>query len=156
MTNPQGARPSAEEARQALESVTLSKQALAPYVRSPSWLYPAQGVGMGLFVIGLVFSKDTGWAMALIAVSGVLFSVLPMLQTRGRLVVDVYTHPGSRGLSWLYVAAFLLICVVAVVLYSTYSRAWIAYVAAVLVVVLTLVTGPAMDARLARALRNAG
>ncbi|MCQ1953020.1 hypothetical protein [Arthrobacter sp. zg-Y238] len=156
MTHAQGPRPSPDEARQALESITLSKQALAPHVRSPAWLYPAQAVGMAMFVIGLVFSKEADWATGLFAVSGILFCVLPMLQSRGRVVVDVYTHPGSRGLSWTYVAVFLLICVAAVVLYSTYSRAWIAYVAAVLVLVLTLVAGPAMDARLERALRNAG
>ncbi|MCQ2000429.1 hypothetical protein [Arthrobacter zhaoxinii] len=156
MTQDHAARPSAEEARQALESVSQSKQALAPHVRSPAWLYPVQGIGMGVFVIGLVFSKDAGWASALIAVSGVLFSVLPMLQTRSRLVIDVYTHPGSRGLAWTYVAAFALIAVAAVVLYMTFKLAWIGYGAAVLVLMLTLVMGPAMDARLARALRNAG
>ncbi|WP_146364444.1 hypothetical protein [Arthrobacter yangruifuii] len=149
------ARPSAQEARQALESISLSKQALAPHVRSPAWLYPAQGVGMGLFVIGLVCSKDTSWATGLVAVSAVIFCVLPMLQSRGRLVIDVYTHPGSRGLAWTYIAAFALIAVAAVVLYLTFKLAWIGYGAAVLVLMLTLVMGPAMDARLARALRNA-
>ncbi|MCC9174299.1 hypothetical protein [Arthrobacter sp. zg-Y179] len=156
MPHTQGPRPSPDEARQALESITLSKRALAPHVRSPAWLYPAQGVGMAMFVIGLVFSKEAGWATGLFAVSGILFCVLPMLQTRGRVVVDVYTHPGSRGLSWTYVAVFLLVCVAAVVLHSTYSRAWIGYAAGVVVLVLTLVMGPAMDARLARALRSAG
>ena len=156
MTHPQGTRPSPEEARQALESVSASKQALAPHVRSPAWLYPVQGVGMAMFVIGLVFAKEAGWATGLIAVSGVLFCLLPMLQSRGRVVVDVYTHPGSRGLAWTYVAVFVLICAAAVVLYWAYSRAEIGYGAAVLVLVLTLVAGPRMDARLERALRNAG
>lgn len=147
-------RPSAEEARQALESITESQRALAAHVRSPAWLYPAQGVGMGLMIIGLVFSKDNGWATGVLAVAVVIFSLLPMLQTRSRVVFDVYTNPASRGLALVYVVLFLLIGVAALALYAHFSWAWIGYGGAVLALILTLVMGPAMDERLARALRN--
>lgn len=154
MTSEHSMRPSADEAKRALESISESRQALAAHVRSPAWLYPVQGLGMGLFVIGLVFSKDTGWGSGLLAGTVVIFCLLPLLLSRGRVVVDVYTHPGSRRLAVVYVAAFALITAAALVLYSLYAWAWIAYGAAVLVLILTLVMGPAMDERLERALRN--
>lgn len=154
MTNDHGPRPSAQEALQALESISDSKQALADHVGSPAWLYPVQGVGMGLFIIGLVLSKDHGWGFGVLAVSMVIFCVLPLLQTRGRMVIDVYTHPASRGLGLVYLTSFALITVAALALYSLYSWAWIGFGAAALALVLTLLMGPAMDTRLARALRS--
>lgn len=154
MTNNQGARPDSAEARRALETVYESKHALAAYVRSPVWLYPLQGLGMGLFVIGLVFSKEDGWGSSLLAVAAVFFCLLPLLQARGRVVVDVYTHRGSRRLALVYVTAFALTAVAALVLYSIYSWTWIAFAAAAISLVLTLVMGPAMEARLERSLRN--
>lgn len=154
MTSDHGKRPSADEAKRALESVNESRQALAPHVRSPAWLYPVQGLAMGLFIIGLVFSKDYGWGSGLLAVTVVIFCLLPLLQSRGRVVVDVYTHPGSRRLAMVYVVTFALIIAAALVLYSFYSWAWLGYGAAGLALILTLVMGPAMDRRLERALRN--
>lgn len=153
MTN-QASRPSPDEASQALESITASKQALGDHVRSPVWLYPVQGVGMGLFIIGLVFSKEGGWASGLIALSAIIFCALPLLQARGHVVTDVYTHPGSRGLALAYVLSFVLVTAAALALYALFSWIWAAPAAAVVVLVLTMVMGPAMDARLARALRN--
>ena len=155
MTNNEGARPGAEEARRALETVYESKHALAGYVRSPRWMYPLQGLGMGLFVIGLVFSKEDGWGSSLLAVAAVFFCLLPLLQARGRVVVDVYTHQGSRMLALVYVTAFVLTAVTALVLYSLLSWTWIAFAAAALTLILTLFMGPAMEARLERSLRNA-
>lgn len=154
MTSNQGARPGAEEARRALETVSESKHALAGYVRSPRWMYPLQGLGMGLFVFGLIFSKENGWGSSLLAVAAVFFCLLPLLQARGRVVVDVYTHQGSRKLALVYVTAFVLTAVTALVLYSLYSWAWIAFVAASLSLILTLFMGPAMEARLEQSLRN--
>ena len=154
MTSNQGARPGAEEARRALETVSESKHALAGYVRSPRWMYPLQGLGMGLFVLGLVFSKENGWGSSLLAVAAVFFCLLPLLQARGRVVVDVYTHQGSRKLALVYVTAFVLTAVTALVLYSLYSWNWIAFVAASLSLILTLFMGPAMEARLEQSLRN--
>lgn len=67
---------------------------------------------------------------------------------------DVYTHPASRGLALVYVLLFLLIGTGTLALYAHYDRAWIGYAGAVLALVLTLVLGPALDGRVARALRN--
>lgn len=154
MTNDHSKLPSADEAKQALQSVNESRQALAGHIRSPAWLYPIQGLAMGLFILGLVFSKDNGWGSSLLAVTIVIFCLLPLLQSRSNVVVDVYTHRGSRRLAMIYVATFALLTTATLVLYSLYSWAWLAYGAAVLALVLTLVMGPAIENRLERALRN--
>lgn len=100
---------------------------------------------MGLFVIGLVFSKDSGWGSGVLAASAVTLALLPLLQSRGRAVVDVYTH---RGITLVYVVSFALITAAALVLHVLYSWTWLTYGAAMLALILTLVMGPAMDARL--------
>ncbi|MBP3037536.1 hypothetical protein J2M53_15005 [Arthrobacter sp. zg-ZUI100] len=66
--------------------------------------------------------------------------------------MDAYTHPGSRRLAVVYIAAFALITVAALVVYYLYTWARVGYGAAVLVLILTLVMGPAMDGRLERVL----
>lgn len=155
MESNHGPRPSAQEAQRALDSISDSKKALAPYVRSPHWLYPAQGIGMALFIMGLVFSKENGWGQAVLVGACIIFCLLPLLQSRGRRVVmDVYTHRGSRGLGLVYLVSFALITAAALALYSLYGSVWLVVGAAVAALVLTLVAGPAMDARLERAVRN--
>lgn len=154
MTSDHSPRPTAREAQQALDSITESKKAVAPFVRSPKWLYPVQGMGMGLFIIGLVFAKENTWGLAVLTATCILFSLLPMFQARRRVVMDVYTHRGSRGLGVVYLASFALITIAALALYSLFASAWLVAGAAVLALVLTLVAGPAMDARLEQAVRD--
>ncbi|KAA9147234.1 hypothetical protein F6B41_25070 [Microbacterium lushaniae] len=149
-------RPSATEAQAALDSVAQSRQTLAPYVRSPWWLYPAQGLSSAALVIGLGFTKTyPGWASGLIAAAVVLFCALPLIQQRapGRVALDVYTHPGSRGVSLLYVILFGLVIAATLVINALVAADWIVYIAAVVLFVLTVAMGPVMDARLERALR---
>ncbi len=110
---------------------------------------------MALFIIGLAFSKENGWGMGVLAASCIIFCLLPLLQSsRRRVVMDVYTHRGSRGLGLVYLASFAMITISALALYSMFASAWLVVGAAALALVLTLVSGPAMDARLERAVRN--
>lgn len=154
MASDPGKRPSPSEARQALTSISESKKALAPHVRSPKWLYPVQGVGTGLFIIGLVFARDHGWGQGVLAAAAIIFCLLPLLQSRGRVVMDVYTHRGSRGLGLAYAGLLAAITLAAVVFYALSASAWAVAGAAVLSLMLTLIMGPAMDARLERAVRT--
>jgi hypothetical protein len=148
-------RPSAAEAQAALESVAESRMTLAPYVRSPWWLYPAQGVGTAAFVVGLAFTTShPAWGTSLLAVAIVVLGVLPMVQQRpGRLVLDVYTHRGSRGSALVYVLLFALVVATALVLNAYVTADWIVYLAGAAAFVLTVVMGPIMDSRLERAIR---
>jgi hypothetical protein len=69
-----------------------------PQRKAPGWLYPAQGLGMGLFIIGLVLFKVHGWATVALGASGVVFCVLPVLQSaRSRVILDVYTSGQTSG-----------------------------------------------------------
>lgn len=150
MTNEGSARPSPQEAQQALDIVAESRRALAPFVRSPGWLYPMQGVGMGLFIIGLVLFASHGWAAVALGTSIIIFCVLPVLQTeRSRVILDVYTHPGSRVLGLLYLTCFAVLVAGALVVHAVSGVEWVAYVAALLAFALTLACGPAMDRKLA-------
>ena len=148
-------RPNAAEAQAALDSVAESRKTLAPYVRSPWWLYPAQGVGTAAFVVGLAFTTShPAWGTSLLAVAIVVLGVLPMVQQRpGRVVLDVYTHRGSRGSALLYVLLFGLVVATALVLNAYVTEDWIVYVAGAAAFLLTVVMGPVMDARLERAIR---
>jgi len=150
------ARPTAAEAQAALDSVAESRKTLAPYVRSPWWLYPAQGLGTAAFVIGLAFTAThPSWGTSILAVAIVVLSVLPMLQQRpGRVVLDVYTHRGSRGTALVYVLIFGLVVATALVLNAYTAADWIVYLAGAASFVLTVVMGPIMDARLERAIRD--
>lgn len=106
---------------------------------------------MGLFIIGLVLSKSYGWATVVLAVSVIIFCVLPFLQSaRSRVIVDVYTHRGSRLLGLIYLGIFTVVVASALVLHAVVRADWMVYVAALLVFVLTLIFGPAMEARQAR------
>ncbi|WP_426225159.1 hypothetical protein [Pseudarthrobacter sp. DSP2-3-2b1] len=110
---------------------------------------------MALFIIGLVFSKENGWGQAVLVGACIIFCLLPLIQSRGRRVVmDVYTHRGSRGLGLVYLVSFALITAAALAFYSLYGSVWLVVGAAVVALVLTLVAGHAMDARLERAVRN--
>ena len=150
------ARPSAAEAQAALDSVAESRQTLAPYVRSPWWLYPAQGLGTAAFIVGLAFSTThPAWGTSLLAVAVVVFCVLPMLQQRpGRVVLDVYTHRGSRSSALVYLLLFALVVAAALVLYAYTAADWIVYLAGAVSLLLTVVMGPVMDAQLERSMRN--
>ena len=151
MTSDSERRPSPEEARQALTAVSDSQRALGPFVGSPWWLYPAQGLGMGLFIIGLVLSKSHGWATVVLAVSVIIFCVLPLLQSaRSRVILDVYTHRGSRLLGLIYLGLFAAVVAGALLLHAVVRADWMVYGAALLVFILTLIFGPAMEARQAR------
>lgn len=154
MDDNRASRPSPEDARLALDSVAQSRRALASHVRSPAWLYPAQGVGMALFIIGLTLSKHHSWATALLAVSAVIFCALPLLQSRGRVVLDVYTHPGSRGLAWGYASLFGLLTAACLIAYALHPSLWLPVTGGMLALLLTLVMGPLMDSRLENALRH--
>ncbi|KQQ80968.1 SoxR reducing system RseC family protein [Arthrobacter sp. Leaf137] len=149
MTHESSERPNPLEAQQALESVTDSQRALAPFVRSPGWLYPAQGVAMALFIIGLVLFTSHGWATLALGTSIIIFCVLPVLQSaRSRVIIDVYTHSGSRVLGLLYLAGFAGLVIGALVVHALSGREWAAYIAGLLALALTLVCGPAMDKKL--------
>ncbi|MDO6141808.1 hypothetical protein [Paenarthrobacter aurescens] len=155
MTN-HAPRPSPEEAQQALLAVSESRRALGPFVGSPAWLYPAQGLGMALFILGLVLFGTYPWAPVALGASVIVFCVLPLLQsTRTRVLVDVYTHRGSRTLGLLYLGAFTAIVAAALVLHALSGIDVIAYAAAVLAFVLTVIAGPAMEAKLAHWMETA-
>lgn len=149
--------PSSAEAREALASIEESKSRLADYVKSPWWLYPLQGIGVAAFIVGLAFSKyDITLGSTALVVAIILFCMLPLLQRApARVVFDVYTHRGSRGLAAIYVVLLMGLAVAAVWVFSAAgsSFAWAVYVAAVAGLVLTAVIGPLMDARLERAIR---
>ncbi len=49
---------------------------------------------MGLFIIGLVLSKSYGWATVVLAVSVIIFCVLPFLQSARSRVLDVAIRYG--------------------------------------------------------------
>lgn len=151
MENP---RPTPAEAREALHSVAESRKTLAPYVRSPWWLYPAQGAGTAAFIIGLALSStDTALGSGILVVAIAIFSLLPMLQrSPGRVVLDVYTHRGCRSTALVYVILFGAIVAAALVLNATVAASWIVYTAAATAFVLTVTMGPMMDARLERAI----
>ncbi|ASN18405.1 hypothetical protein CGK93_00720 [Arthrobacter sp. YN] len=132
-------------------AVSESQRALGPFVGSPAWLYPAQGLGMALFILGLVLFGTYPWAPVALGVSAIIFCLLPLLQsTHTRVLVDVYTHRGSRALGLVYLAAFATIVAGALALHAVSDADWIAYAAAILAFVLTVVAGPAMEAKLAR------
>lgn len=150
MTSENGTRPSAAEARDALRTVAESQQALGRFIGPPRWLYPAQGFGIGLFIIGVALSKSYGWATAVLALSVIIFCVLPLLLSRrSRVTIDVYTHRASRGLALLYLGTVTILIAGALVLHALVGADWIVYVAALLAFVLTLTLGPAMEERLA-------
>lgn len=153
MTHERSEYPGRQEAQQALGTVAESQRALAPFVRSPGWLYPAQGVGMGLFIIGLVLFTSHGWATVALGASMIIFCLLPVLQSqRARVILDVYTHRGSRFLGLLYLTGFVVLVAAALVVHAVGGVEWVAYVAALLAFVLTLACGPAMDRKLAASL----
>jgi hypothetical protein len=106
---------------------------------------------MGLFIIGLALSKSHGWAMAILGVSVIVFCVLPVLQSaRSRVILDVYTHRGSRGIGLIYLSAFAALVACTLVVHAMTGADWIVYLAALLAFVLTIICGPAMETRLAR------
>ena len=156
MTSENGAPPSAAEAREALRAVAESQQALGPYIGSPRWLYPAQGFGIGLFIIGVALSKSHGWATAVLAASVIIFCVLPLLlSNRTRVNIDVYTHRGSRGLGLLYLGTLTVLIAAVLVLHALFGADWMVYAAALLAFVLTVILGPAMEERLGRRIGGA-
>jgi hypothetical protein len=151
MTHESGRRPSPQEAHQALAEVAESQRALAPLVQSPKWLYPAQGIGMALFIIGLVLFNSYGWATIVLGLSVIVFCVLPILQSRrSRVILDVYTHPGSRLVGLLYLGAFAALVTAALVLHAVTGNDLIVYLAALLAFVLTVLCGPVMETKVAR------
>ncbi|CAM3309032.1 Positive regulator of sigma(E), RseC/MucC [Arthrobacter ulcerisalmonis] len=153
MTHESNARPNPLEAQQALDSVADSQRALAPFVRSPAWLYPTQGIAVALFIIGLVLFNSHSWAILALGTSIIIFCVLPVLQSaRSRVIIDVYTHRGSRALGLLYLAGFAVLVIGALVVHALSGSEWAAYIAGLLALVLTLVCGPAMDKKLAASL----
>ena len=146
MTSENGPRPSAAEAREALRAVAESQQALRRFIGSPRWLYPAQGFGIGLFIVGVTLSKSYGWATSVLALSVIIFCVLPiLLSRRSRVTIDVYTHRGSRGPALLYLGALTILIAGALVLHALVGADWIVYIAALLAFVLTVILGPAME-----------
>jgi hypothetical protein len=105
---------------------------------------------MALFIIGLVLFTSHGWATLALGTSIIIFCVLPLLQSvRSRVIVDVYTHSGSRALGLLYLAGFAVLVIGALVVHALTGGEWAAYVAGLVALALTLVCGPAMDKRLA-------
>ncbi|MFB9655004.1 hypothetical protein [Pseudarthrobacter oxydans] len=154
MTHESGGRPSPQEAHQALAEVAESRRALAPFIHSPKWLYPAQGIGMALFIIGLALFNSYGWATIALGLSMVVFCVLPVLQSRrSRVILDVYTHPGSWLVGLLYLGAFAALVAAALVIHTVTGNDLVVYLAAFLAFVLTVLCGPAMETKLARWLR---
>jgi hypothetical protein len=98
-----------------------------------------------------VLFESHGWAPIALGASAVVFCVLPVLQSaRSRVILDVYTHPGSRSLGLLYLAAFAALVAGALVVHAVTGADWVAFLAALLAAVLTIVCGPAMETRLAR------
>ena len=151
MTFEGGRRPSPQEAHQALADISESQRALAPFVHSPRWLYPAQGIGMALFIVGLVLYESYGWATVALGLSVVVFCVLPVLQSkRSRVILDVYTHPGGRLVALFYFAVFTALVAAALVLHAVTRTDIVVYLAALLAFVLTVFCGPAMEAKVAQ------
>ncbi|HEV7948624.1 MAG TPA: hypothetical protein VGP24_02540 [Glaciihabitans sp.] len=150
-----GSRPTPHEARAALDTVTESRKSLAPFVRSPRWLYPVQGLATAAMLIGLPISlTDYAVGTGLLAFAIIVFSVLPMAQhTPGRVVFDVYTHRGSWRFALLYVIPIILLMVAVLVFHPIYEADWFVYLAAAIGFLLTVVMGPMLDTRLEHAVR---
>ncbi|MCQ6271103.1 hypothetical protein M8J71_11485 [Pseudarthrobacter sp. R1] len=109
---------------------------------------------MGLFIIGLVLFKSYGWATIALGLSVIVFCVLPILQSRrSRVILDVYTHPGSRLVAVLYLGAFAALVAAALSIHSVTGNDLVVYLAALMAFVLTVLCGPAMETKLARWLR---
>ncbi len=148
-------RPGPDQAHDALLAVAASRRSLAPFIGSPRWLYPVQGLGMGLFIVGLVLYGSRSWAAPALAASIVIFCVLPVLQSRrSRVLVDVYTHRGSRAVAAVYVGSFAVLVAAALAWHAATGADWLVYLMALLAFVLSLVCGPAMERKLAASVRN--
>lgn len=149
--------PTPAEAQEALASIDESKSRLAGHVKSPWWLYPVQGIGVAAFMVGIAFSKyDIAFGSTALVIAIMLFCILPLLQqTPTRVIFDVYTHRGSRGLAMIYVLLLLVLTVAAVWVVAAAGPvfAWAVYLAAAAGLVLTVIIGPLMDTRLERAIR---
>lgn len=149
--------PTPEEAQEALASIGESKSHLADHVKSPWWLYPAQGIGVAAFIVGIAFSKyDTAFGSTAIVISIMLFCIVPLLQKKpSRVIFDVYTHRSTRGLALSYALLLLVLAVVALWALSAGGPlfAGAVYLAAGAALVLTVIMGPLMDDCLERAIR---
>lgn len=147
----------AAEAQEALSSIEESKSHLADLVRSPWWLYPAQGIGVAAFIVGIAVSKyDIALGSTALVIAILLFCILPLLQqSPSRVIFDVYTHRSTRGLASIYVLLLLSLAAAAVWALSAAGpdSAWAVYLAAVAGLMLTVIIGPLMDTRLERAIR---
>jgi hypothetical protein len=105
---------------------------------------------MALFIVGLALFNSYGWATVALGLSVVVFCVLPVLQsTQSRVILDVYTHPGSRLVGLLYLAAFAALVAAALVLHAVTRTDMIVYLAALLAFVLTVLCGPVMETKVA-------
>lgn len=148
-------RPGPDQAHDALLAVAASQRSLAPFIGSPRWLYPVQGLGMGLFIVGLALYGSRSWAAPALAASIVVSCLLPLLQSRrSRVIVDVYTHKGRRVAAAVYLGTFAVLVASALAWHAATAADWLVYLMAVLALVLSLVCGPAMERRLAESLRN--
>lgn len=127
-------------------------------MKSPWWLYPVQGIGVAAFLVGNSFSKyGISFGSTALVIAIMLFCILPLLQqTPKRVIFDVYTHRGSRGLALIYVLLLLVLAVTAVWVLSAVGSgfAWVVYLATMAGLVLTVIIGPLMDTRLERAIRT--
>lgn len=148
-------RPDPREAAAALDLAAQAPRALAPYVGSPPWLYPLQGVAVATLMLGLAFLQDSWFGPAGLALGVALLTVLSMTRSHGRVSADVYTQPGSRGPAWIYAAVVALLLAGALVVRPLGAPTWIVFVLAGVALVLTVVVGPRLDRRAAAALAAA-
>ncbi len=148
-------RPSPADARDALSAVNETRARVAPFARSPWWLYPVQGVAVAGLVIAMPASKtDVAWGSGLLVAAILLLCSVPWLQQgTGRVVMDAFNHPATRALSWTHAVITIALAVAAIVSADDRGLGWVVYGAAGVGFIITVVLGRLMDVRLASALR---
>jgi quinol-cytochrome oxidoreductase complex cytochrome b subunit len=148
-------RPTPADARDALSAVDETRARVAPFARTPWWLYPIQGVAVVGLIIGMPASRiDVAWGSSLIVATILLLCSVPWLQQRaGRVVMDAFTHPATRVLSWTHAVITIALAVAAIVSVDDRGLGWVVYAAAGAGFILTVALGRLMDVRLASALR---
>lgn len=98
---------------------------------------------------------DVAWGSGLLVAAILLLCSVPWLQQRaGRVVMDAFTHPATRVLSWTHAVITIALAVAAIVSADDRGLGWVVYAAAGTGFVITVALGRLMDVRLATALRS--